>query len=96
MEAIKYLIDYDGITSQLLKGQEQVHQSFLPAGFLGAIEDKPFKLDVAKAKALLAEAGYPDGFETEILIRNEKERVDIAQAIQGRSPRPASRPRSAR
>ncbi|WP_244498193.1 ABC transporter substrate-binding protein [Aureimonas ureilytica] len=83
MEAVKYLIDYDGITSQLLKGQEQTHQSFLPAGFLGAIEDKPFKLDVAKAKALLAEAGYPNGFETEILIRNEKERVDIAQAIQG-------------
>ena len=83
MEAIKYLVDYDGIANQLFKGQEQNHQSFLPAGFLGAIEDRPYKLDIAKAKSLLAEAGLPDGFETEILIRNEKERVDIAQALQG-------------
>ena len=40
-----------------------VQQSFLPLGFFGAIAYDPFKLDVAKAKALLAEAGYPDGFD---------------------------------
>src|SRR3546814_4038690 len=40
-----------------------VHQAFLPKGFLGALEAKPFTLDVDKAKKLLAEAGYPNGFK---------------------------------
>jgi peptide/nickel transport system substrate-binding protein len=82
-EALKYLIDYEGMTNSFLRGQFVVHQSFLPAGFLGAIEDKPFKLDVEKAKALLAEGGYPDGFDVEISVRNDQPALDIATAIQG-------------
>jgi peptide/nickel transport system substrate-binding protein len=82
VEALKYLIDYEGMTSTFLKDWFVVHQSFLPSGFLGAIEDKPFKLDVEKAKALLAEAGYPDGFDVEISARNDQPSLDIAQSIQ--------------
>lgn len=82
MEALKYLIDYEGMTDTLLKGQFVVHQAFLPVGFLGALEDKPYKLDVEKAKALLAEAGYPDGFDIEISVRNEQVSLGMAQAIQ--------------
>ncbi|WAJ29719.1 ABC transporter substrate-binding protein [Antarcticirhabdus aurantiaca] len=83
MEAIKYLIDYEGMANSIVKGTNQVHQSFLPQGFLGAIDDKPYAQNVEKAKQLLTEAGYPDGFPIEILIRNEQERIDIAQALQG-------------
>ncbi|WP_371823263.1 ABC transporter substrate-binding protein [Paracoccus sp. Z118] len=83
LEALKYGIDYQGMADSIVKGTNVVHQSFLPAGFLGAIEDKPFSLDVEKAKALLAEAGYADGFQIEMLIRNEQERIDISQAMQG-------------
>lgn len=83
VEAIKYLVDYEGLTNTLLKGRDVVHQSFLPQGFLGEIKDNPYKLDVEKAKALLAEAGYPDGFPIEFLMRNEQERIDIGQALQG-------------
>ena len=82
VQALRYLIDYEGMTNSILKGQYVVHQSFLPIGFLGAIEDNPFKLDVAKAKELLTQAGYPDGFEVEISVRNEQPALDIAQAIQ--------------
>lgn len=82
IQALRHLIDYDGMVNSILKGQYVVQQSFLPIGFLGALEDKPFKLDVAKAKELLAKAGYPNGFEIEISVRNETPAIDIAQAIQ--------------
>ena len=39
--------------------------------------------DVEKAKALLAEAGYPDGFEIEIMCENSSQsRMDFCEAIQ--------------
>jgi peptide/nickel transport system substrate-binding protein len=83
LEALRYLIDYEGMANSFLKGQFVVHQSFLPSGFLGAIDDKPFTFDPEKAKALLAEAGYPDGFAIQLRTRNESPSIDMAQAIQG-------------
>ncbi len=82
MEALKYLIDYDGMANSFLKGQMVSHEAFLPAGFLGAIDDKPYTLNVAKAKELLAAAGYPDGFSVTLYVRNDPARLDMAQSIQ--------------
>ena len=82
VEAIKYLIDYKGMETSFLNGQYTIHQSFLPRTYLGAIDDKPFSLDIEKAKALLAEAGYADGFEVGIVVREAQERIEIAQSIQ--------------
>jgi peptide/nickel transport system substrate-binding protein len=59
-EAVRHLIDYDGIADRLLKGQMKVHQTFWPTGFPGAVKDRPYKLDVPKAKALLDKAGIKD------------------------------------
>jgi peptide/nickel transport system substrate-binding protein len=81
IEAVKYLIDYDGMADSFLKGSNIVHQSFLPAGFLGAIDDKPYTLDVEKAKALLAEAGVGP-INVKLYVRNETERMEIAQSLQ--------------
>ena len=61
--ALKHLVDYQGMVNTFLKGRFLVQQAFLPIGIFGAISYNPYKLDVAKAKALLAEAGYPNGFE---------------------------------
>ena len=41
-----------------------------------------YAYDVEKAKALLAEAGHPDGFETELFVMNTDPNPRIAQAIQ--------------
>lgn len=82
VEALKYLIDYKGMQDSFLNGQYTIHQAFLPATYLGAIDDEPFHLDVEKAKALLAEAGYPDGFEIGIIVREAQERIEIAQSLQ--------------
>jgi len=82
VEALKYLVDYDGIEKNILKGVRVVHQAFLPVGFLGAVEDKPYKFDLAKAKGLLAKAGLADGFSVSMDVRSQYPSVDIAQALQ--------------
>jgi peptide/nickel transport system substrate-binding protein len=81
-EAIKHLVDYHGMVNSFLKGRFFVQQSFLPIGFFGAIPYNPFKLDVAKAKALLAEAGYPNGFPLTLNAANSSPFSDIAQSVQ--------------
>ena len=49
IEAMKYLIDYKGMQDSFLKSQYTIHQSFLPRTYLGAIDDKPYSLNVSKA-----------------------------------------------
>ncbi len=82
VEALKYLIDYEGMQNSFLNGQYTIHQAFLPRTYLGEIDDKPYNLDVEKAKALLKEAGVEDGFEIEAGVREAQERVEIAQSLQ--------------
>ena len=82
IEAFKYLVDYDAIGETLIKGIGTVHQTFLPAGQLGALEDKPYKLDVAKAKELLAKAGLADGFTVTMDVRNTQPVTGIAENVQ--------------
>jgi peptide/nickel transport system substrate-binding protein len=81
-EALKYLVDYSGIEENILRGQFAIHQAFLPKGFLGALEDRPYRFDLEKAKALLAKAGLPNGFSLTMDVRNNSPITDIAQAIQ--------------
>ena len=68
-EALKWLVDYNAIGNTLIKNIGIVHQNFLPVGLLGASTEKPYKLDVAKAKALLKKAGLADGFKVSIDMR---------------------------
>jgi peptide/nickel transport system substrate-binding protein len=81
-EAFKYLVDYDAIGATLIKGIGEIHQTFLPTGQLGALNDTPYKLDVAKAKELLAKAGLPDGFSVTMDVRNTQPVTGIAESIQ--------------
>jgi peptide/nickel transport system substrate-binding protein len=81
-QAFKYLIDYKGIEQTIVNGKMTVHQAFLPKGFLGALEENPFTLDVAKAKALLKEAGLENGFTVTMDTRNNEPTTSMALAIQ--------------
>jgi len=81
-QALKYLIPYQELVETVVKGDMVVHQAFLPIGFLGALEDNPFSLDVERAKALLAEAGLPDGFSVTMDVRSITPVTEMAQAIQ--------------
>ena len=81
-QALKWAVDYQGIQANIVPTTWEVQQSFVPQGFLGAIKDQPFKMDAAKAKALLAEAGLPNGFEVTLDHSSVQPIPDIAQAIQ--------------
>jgi len=81
-EAFKWLVDYDAIGATLIKNIGVVHQNFLPIGLLGASTDKPYRLDVAKAKALLAKAGFPNGFKVSIDMRSAQPVQGITEAVQ--------------
>jgi peptide/nickel transport system substrate-binding protein len=81
-QAFKYLVDYDALSTTILKGIGEIHQSFLPKGDLGAVDENPFKLDVAKAKELLAKAGLPDGFSVTMDVRTGQPTTGMAESIQ--------------
>ena len=83
-EAVRWLIDYEGMVNTILRGKYIIDQTFLPSTFLGYTDSNPYKLDVGKAKKLLAEAGYPDGgFTLKASVSStHQDRMDIAQSIQ--------------
>jgi peptide/nickel transport system substrate-binding protein len=82
IEAIKYLVDYDGIARAILGPTAAVHQGFEPEGMLGALDGRLFGYDPARARGLLAEAGLAGGFTVTIDVRNTSPWSDVAQALQ--------------
>ncbi|CAK02140.1 ABC transporter substrate-binding protein [Bartonella tribocorum] len=85
--AMRYLIDYDTLGKTLLKDVGIPRASFIPLGNFGALDEKegqPFKLDLQKAKQLLTEAGYPNGFEANIFAGKSPYpfALPIAQSLQ--------------
>ncbi|MFT3688773.1 ABC transporter substrate-binding protein [Paenirhodobacter sp.] len=82
IEAMKYLVDYDALGKTLLTGVGEIHQTFLPKGQLGALNETPYKLDIAKAKELLAKAGLPDGFTVTMDVRSTQPVSGVAESIQ--------------
>lgn len=81
-QALRYLIDYKGMADSFLKGAAQVHQSFWAEGFWASYNENPYTFDPTKAKALLAEAGYPDGFALDLDAPNFAPFVNMAQSVQ--------------
>jgi peptide/nickel transport system substrate-binding protein len=81
-QAMRWLIDYEGLERTVMRNLGFVRQTFIPRGWLGAIDDTPFRLDVARARALLAEAGQPDGFGFRFVGSNRKPEMDLAASFQ--------------
>ena len=66
-KAVQMSIDRQAILDALYGGRGQVEQGIFPHGLIGFNPDQEeIKYDPEAAKALLAEAGYPDGFDMEI------------------------------
>ncbi|WP_266064863.1 ABC transporter substrate-binding protein [Brucella intermedia] len=83
--AMRYLVDYDGLGKTVMRNTGTPRASFVPLGAFGALDQakgQPFKLDLAKAKELLKEAGYADGFSASIIIGTDLYEGPVAQSVQ--------------
>lgn len=73
-QAVYQAIDVDALTQRIMRGTAEPVSQLISKemnGFSTALADRlPF--DVEKSKALLAEAGYPDGFSFGLMCPNDR------------------------
>ena len=65
-QAINYAINKEALAKVAFNGYAFPAEGVAPQGVEYAVKMAPWPYDVAKAKQLLTEAGYPNGFETEL------------------------------
>src|SRR5262249_35705551 len=86
-QALQYAIDKDSIVKVVLQGAAVPMSSPFPQGVAGGFvpDLKPYPYDPDRAKALLAQAGYPDGFSLSFKAPNGRYLQDkqVAEAIAG-------------
>jgi ABC-type oligopeptide transport system substrate-binding subunit len=83
--ALKYAVDRDAIANDLLKGSRRPWGGFAPLGYPGYENPPAIVFDPAKARACLAQAGFPGGKgfpKISILINTSEDHRRIAEAIQ--------------
>ncbi|OOY16455.1 ABC transporter substrate-binding protein [Thioclava sp. DLFJ4-1] len=81
-QAMNMAINKDRIV-QMINGRATPANQPLPPSMPGYTKDyEGYPFDQEKAKQMLADAGYPDGFETELYVMNTDPNPRIAQAIQ--------------
>ncbi len=82
IEAIKWAIDLENIAAHLTPRTWEVCQSFLPSCLPDAIPDRPYRHDLAKARALLHAAGAAGGFDLTLDYVSHTPDAEIAQVLQ--------------
>ncbi|WP_138310734.1 MULTISPECIES: ABC transporter substrate-binding protein [unclassified Clostridium] len=87
-EALAYALDLDTIVDTVFSGTGRKHDSFFTPqneGYHPADPEKHKALleyNPEKAKELLAEAGYPDGFTIKLWTNESQNRIDLAEILQ--------------
>lgn len=82
-KALSLAVDRDAIVKRIMMGVAEPANQYLPAGFYGNNPEVTVATDANKAKQLLAEAGYPKGFQLTLGTPNDRYINDdkVAQAV---------------
>lgn len=82
--AIAHAIDRDAIIQYVLSGMAEKLDSLVPKGYFGHTEEgvRPYDFNPQKAKELLSEAGYPNGFEVILDTFNSPSYLPVVIALQ--------------
>lgn len=82
-QAVVYAINNDGIVQKILRGFATTAGQNSPEGYSGHNADLEPRYDLEKAKELMKEAGYEDGFTITMIAPNNRYVNDekIAQAV---------------
>src|SRR5690606_33602464 len=63
-QALWWAIDKDALVEGVLLGQGEATDTLLNPHVFGRLAERPYTYDPDRARQLLTEAGYPDGFKT--------------------------------
>src|SRR5262249_9781213 len=83
-QALNYAVDVDSIVKNVMNGFARPVSTWAAPFFVGYdANGKRYGYDLARAKQLLGEAGYPNGFEAELLTPRGRylNDVQVVQAI---------------
>ncbi len=81
-QAVNYAIDKEAIVDGILQGSGEIANSPLPPTVWGHNPNvENYDFDAEKAKALLAEAGYPNGFEVTYWVPESGSGMQQPQAM---------------
>ncbi len=82
-QAMSYAVNNEGIVQKIMKGFATTAGQMSPKGYLGYNESLKPRFNLEKAKQLMSESGYPDGFSVTMMAPNNRYVNDekIAQAV---------------
>ncbi|WP_299872580.1 ABC transporter substrate-binding protein [uncultured Cocleimonas sp.] len=82
-QAMTYAVNNEGIVQKIMKGFATTAGQMSPKGYLGYNESLKPRFNLEKAKQLMSESGYPDGFSVTMMAPNNRYVNDekIAQAV---------------
>jgi len=83
-QAVNYAVDKEAIIKNIVFGLGTISDSSVPPSFFGYSHNEPYEYNPEKAKKLLADAGYPDGFTCKMMVPTGRYLFDrqVGEAIQ--------------
>jgi peptide/nickel transport system substrate-binding protein len=83
-QAMNYAIDSQAIIDTIMNGLGRLCDSPAPPNVWGAVQFEPYPYDPERARELLAEGGYPDGFQGNLFYVSGRWAGDdqVTQALQ--------------
>ncbi len=82
-QAVELAIDKDTLVENVVYGKGKPEVLPVTPALYGYIDyPEKNKYNIQKAKELLAQAGYADGFETSIFVENDQTFIELSQVIQ--------------